>query len=502
MPAGSGDPMVGVGGERPLAARWVVCGRLTADGPLHLGGQGETTVDAPILRDRVDGLPLLTGASLAGALRSHLADVIAGYRRSEPPDVAALFGGARGDDDGEQSPLIVFDSLGRLPAGKRPEIRDGVAIDPATGTAEEHKKFDVEVLPAGTSFDVRFDLLVPDGAEESCLLGLLLATLGGLEAGEVRLGARTSRGYGRCRAGGWFARRFDLAARAGWTAWLATDPGDPLDTMGEAEGAKAGGQGLRQAVEAAWPGAAGATSVADQRRRFRAVLDLEWPRGGLLVRSPGTDPGDADATQLHSAGDPVLPGTSLAGALRARALRIARTVLGDRGDERVEALFGPLLRGRDGGQDAAPDAAPSGADELSASRLTVSEGRLDGELLQGVRIRIDRFTGGVVDGALFDEEPLYGGKGSVTVEIREPVPGDAGLLLLLVKDLLTGDLPVGGTGSVGRGVTAGAAKLAWLDGAEATRSLRWEPTAHLQKDEAKRLNAEVEALHHLQEAGR
>jgi len=498
MPAGSSDPMVGVGGERPLAARWVVCGRLTADGPLHLGGPGETTVDAPILRDRVDGLPLLTGASLAGALRSHLADVVAGYRRSEPEEVATLFGGARGDDEGAQSPLIVFDSLGRLPSGKRPEIRDGVAIDPATGTAEEHKKFDVEVLPAGTSFDVRFDLLVPDGAEESCLLGLLLATLGGLEAGEVRLGARTSRGYGRCRAGGWVARRFDLAARAGWTAWLATDPGDPLDTMGEAEGAKAGGQGLRQAVEAAWPGAAGATNVADQQRRFRAVLDLEWPRGGLLVRSPGTDPGDADATQLHSAGDPVLPGTSLAGALRARALRIARTVLGDGGDDRVEALFGARLRGKDGGQ----DAAPSGADELSGSRLTVSEGRLDGELLQGVRIRIDRFTGGVVDGALFDEEPLYGGKGSVTVEIRAPEPGDAGLLLLLVKDLLTGDLPVGGSASVGRGVTAGTAQLEWLDGAKPSRSLRWDPAAEVTEEEAKLLNGEVEALHRLREVSR
>jgi CRISPR/Cas system CSM-associated protein Csm3 (group 7 of RAMP superfamily) len=482
--------MAGPGRERPLASRWVLCASLVAEGPLHLGGEAETIVDAPILRDRVDGAPLLTGASLAGALRSHLGDVVAGYRQPEPAAVAELFGGARGDDEGAQSPLMVFDGLGRLPEGTAPEIRDGVAIDPATGTAEEHKKFDIEVLPAGTRFPLHFELLILAGVDEKRLLALLAATLEGLESGDVALGARTSRGYGRCRAAGWTARRFDLTARDGWLAWLVTEPAPriaPTPAPEPDEGDRPTWS-LREALRRAWPSAADLPTLDDRRRRFRAELDLRWPHGGLLVRSPGREPGDADATQLHSGGDPVLPGTSLAGALRTRALRIARLVCGAHGDARVEALFGPP-------PGASGRGSPRGR-ELFASRLTVGESRLEGRcLLQGTRIRIDRFTGGVVDGALFDEQPLYRGRGRVTLEIREPEPGEVGLLLLVIKDLLTGDLPLGGTGSVGRGVTRGTATLTWPEAGESPHTLRWDPEARVSEAEAERLNAEVATLH-------
>jgi hypothetical protein len=40
-------------------------------------------------------------------------------------------------------------------------------------------------------------------------------------------------------------------------------------------------------------------------------------------------------------------------------------------------------------------------------------------------------------------------------ELRNPRDGEVGLLLLVLKDLLTGQLPVGGTSSVGRGVLMG-----------------------------------------------
>ncbi|MGE3524769.1 MAG: RAMP superfamily CRISPR-associated protein, partial [Gemmatimonadales bacterium] len=145
------NPLNDAMSPRPLAARWVIRGTLTLETALHLGGEGGEQVDMPVLRDARDGKPLLPGTTLAGALRSALADRLAGYGEPELPEVAALFGGARGDDDGSQSPLIVFDALGEMPPGQGVEIRDGVAISPATGIAEDHKKYDYEVLPAGTT---------------------------------------------------------------------------------------------------------------------------------------------------------------------------------------------------------------------------------------------------------------------------------------------------------------------------------------------------------------
>ena len=88
---------------------------------------------------------------------------------------------------------------------------------------------------------------------------------------------------------------------------------------------------------------------------------------------------------------------------------------------------------------------------------------VDSHRLRPSRIKIDRFTGGVVDGALFDEEPIYGGQLKVAMELRSPKEGEAGLLLLVLKDLLTGDLPVGGTSAVGRGVLRGTAEFT-IDG--------------------------------------
>jgi hypothetical protein len=83
--------LVGPGGVRPLAARWVI----TAEGVLasaaHFGGQGDELTDMPLIRDARDGTPLLPGTSLAGALRGCLADYLVGYkgRSNNGPRAAA-----------------------------------------------------------------------------------------------------------------------------------------------------------------------------------------------------------------------------------------------------------------------------------------------------------------------------------------------------------------------------------------------------------------------------
>jgi CRISPR/Cas system CSM-associated protein Csm3 (group 7 of RAMP superfamily) len=474
------------GGARRFRARWTITSTLVLGTAAHLGGGQAGTADLTVLRDRVDGRPLLTGASLAGALRGHLADRLGGYRTNtdvEPPAVAALFGSQRvgraqtrsaADEPGSQSPVIVFDALGTVPA-TGVEIRDGVAIDPATGTAEDHKKFDFEVLPAGTRFPVRVELLVEATADEAALVSLLVAALDGLAPGEIALGARRSRGLGRLGCEGWRARRFDLGSADGWLAWLTCDPETPIpgtlpghdDPAGACRAAQAE---LRLA------------SIGDQRRRVVAIAQLEL-RGGLLVRSPSATADAPDVAHLTSGGGPVLPGTGLAGALRARALRITELVRDGSGDARawVDRLFGPRLEG---------DAQPADT-SLWASRLRVSESLVDGgKPLRTARIRSDRATQGVAAGALFEEEPHVGGTIQVRLELRNPEAGETGLLLLLLKDLLAGDLPVGGTSAVGRGVLTGHGRLALPDG----QSINLRPGGELTQEALRLLNAEIGLL--------
>ena len=420
--------------HRPIHARWVICGNLRLETAMHLGGEATERVDMPVLRDPRGGAPLLPGTTLAGALRSALADRLVGYGAEEPGGVPALFGGGRGVDDGDQSPLIVFDALGRLPEDQGVEIRDGVAISATSGTAEDHKKYDYEVIPSGTIFPVRLDLVVPERDTEKELVQGLAAVLDALADGRTALGAKRSRGLGRVSAT-WVARRFDLTSPEGWVAWVMSDHEAPL-------GAFESGTSAVEALQAQCPDAWGPVQLpADARRHVLVDLHLELV-GDLLVRSPGRSPDAPDVSHLHSGGGPILPGTSLAGVLRAHALRVARLVRHrqDDGGRWVDRLFGPRFEGQ----------RPPPGFELFASRLRIADASIHGgRSPTQTRVATDRFTQGTIPTALFDERVQDGGQVRVRLELRDSRPGELGLFLLVIKDLLSGELPVGGASAFG-----------------------------------------------------
>jgi CRISPR/Cas system CSM-associated protein Csm3 (group 7 of RAMP superfamily) len=439
----------------------------------------------PVLRDARSNKPLLPGTTLTGALRSALADRLAGYLNEEPPEVAALFGTRRGEDDGAQSPLIVFDSVGELPANGGVEIRDGVAIVAATGIADDHRKYDYEVLPAGTSFPVRVDLLLPapayrDGAPpptEKSLLEALAAAVDSFADGSF--GAKRSRGLGKVRAV-WVAKRFDLSSARGWLDWILSDHVQPFDAIPDRSC-------IRDVLDAAAPEALRPLEfLGDARNRVVIDLDLRVAHD-ILIRSSGTEPGDPDVSHLRSGGTAILPGTSLAGVMRTHALRIARLVRADKNDAEVwvDRLFGPRFED------------PPAAIKPHASRVRISESRLEeGHSHVQVRIAIDRFTQGVIPTALFDEQTDVGGRAIARLELRNPHHGELGLLLLVLKDLLGGFVPVGGTSSVGRGFLSGSATVTWHEGsASVSRSAMIRPGQQPSGDAAEQIDAAIRAFH-------
>jgi CRISPR/Cas system CSM-associated protein Csm3 (group 7 of RAMP superfamily) len=167
--------------------------------------------------------------------------------------------------------------------------------------------------------------------------------------------------------------------------------------------------------------------------------------------------------------EPVISGTSLSGVLRHRAERIVNTF--NKNIQIIHNLFG-FVEGK----------------RAQASRLIVQESVIENtaEIVQN-RIAIDRFTGGAYHGALFNEQPIFGVEKieeqkktkkdkknlsknndskhfELKLELHKPKEEqyEIGLLLLLLKDLWTGDLPIGGTTSIGRGRLQGLeATITW-----------------------------------------
>lgn len=443
--------------HRSITGRVVVTGELALETPAQFGnGDVSSLTDLPLLMDELKGHALLTGTSLAGALRNYLREFELGYEVPLPSlnsnahtlekerDLLAtvLFGGHRGDIEGSQSPLIVDDALSVKLGRPLTELRDGVAICPRTRTASGQKKFDYELLPAGTRFTLRFELLLTGNeAEESRRKLALALALRGLSNGEIGLGAKKRRGLGRCRVHQWSVIHYNLTDPSDLMSWLAEDhPG-----WGFQPGSSSSGPDL-----AALLGVDLKDSPPEDRRELLEIDATFAVAGSLLVRSgfAERDRLGPDAVHLYtSPGDgespkPVMPGTGLAGALRQRALRIVNTLAGEANqcsaDTFINKLFGP--------------AEIKSGDTPWASRVIVAENFLQGgHTLVQSRVKIDRFTGGAADTALFDEAPYFFGEVALNLRLLNPCPEEIGLLLLLLKDLWLEDLPLGGESGVGRG---------------------------------------------------
>ena len=195
-------------------------------------------------------------------------------------------------------------------------------------------------------------------------------------------------------------------------------------------------------------------SLPDKDIRKTVTLDATFGLDSTLLIRSGFGDADSgpDSVHLHSPRKggrvPVIPGTSWAGVLRHRALKIARTIWGKdnpKCKELVEGMFGP-----------------SEVEEkhARASRVSIAESEVTKSTsLVQTRVKIDRFTGGAYESALFTEQPLVGNPDSeVKLKLsmrvphnKEADPREVGLLLLLLKDLWTGDLPIGGESGIGRG---------------------------------------------------
>ena len=430
--------------QRPIAKRLIVRGTLILDTPTCLGsGDADSPTDLALLKDSISDHALLTGSSIAGALRNYLHEYEHGYgmREQECDHASVLFGGTRRANDGEQSPLIVNDAISsKIPTV---ELRDGVEIEGTTGTTKKGQKYDLELLAAGTEFLLCFELLIEQKQDpkeqqnyEDSLVKSLALALRGLEFGEIGMGMKKRRGFGRCKVKAWQVWQFDLTQDDKRLEWLLFD-----HWCTELSPERETYSSIVTALEVSL------NEEEDRRDRFSIHATFKLA-GSLLIRSGQDSTGRApDVVHLKSHRSDkthpdklesvsVLSGTSLAGVLRHRAERIVKT-LGSHLPI-VERLFGFV----DGKQS-------------QASRLVVHEKVIEkaNELVQN-RIAIDRFTGGAYHGALFDEQPIFGSDETlvtIELELRKPEKYEIGLLLLLLKDLWTSDLPVGGESSIGRG---------------------------------------------------
>lgn len=429
----------------PIERRIYIRGRLHMDSPLVIGSGEDENTNIDLIRDG-DGEPFIPGTSLAGCLRHHLEEslpeeVLPGGKKRANPIVYAVFG--EKDKESKLSLLTVFDALPlSLSADGSALIvstRDGLELDYITKTVTEHTasdedrggrggaKYDYEIIEPGATFDLKLELVTRKKNHDRLdrVYDALALLLTALENGNIRLGAKSRRGFGKLRLTDTKILELDMEQKKDVEKWMNFEwdfqPNTTLAELGK-----------------------NVLSLKDPSHTTISV-DFSIPYS-LLIRHYNDDPSDNDAAQLMSRGKPVIPGTSWNGALLHAVHDILDQLVED--EETFERTFKQIKH------DLFGFVAPGKEDtNARASRVILDESIIrDGTPISYTRNKVDRFTGGVVDSALFSEKAIYGGSVGLTLTVKESNGWDIGLLLLALKDMANGIQPVGGDANIGRGV--------------------------------------------------
>ena len=298
--------------------------------------------------------------------------------------------------------------------------RHGVGIDRKTGAASDGALYEHEFLPRGTRFNIRITAEGRDGeptvnkqsdgipgpAPSDSVKKLLEFIVDVLESGAVSLGGRTGSGQGTLQV---IEPKLHRTGGTTGTDTL-TAPADVLNALidPDSEGTpvplELGGWSLEKParIKITWWSPTGIFVAEDEKlTKQRKEKAQETDRTANGVTEPLRDPSVPwDEAQL------LIPGTSIRGALRSRASRIARTVLAAK-DEL------PTLTSHDLHEQIAAE--PNlvrymfGSTEYRGA-ITVHDclSTKRGKLIEVTHNAIDRWTGGVIDGGLFTEAVYLG----------------------------------------------------------------------------------------------
>jgi len=305
------------------------------------------------------------------------------------------------------------------------KIRDGIKINSKKGLID--KKFDYEIVEPGAIFNLKMEFSFADDDEK--FVKRMASTVYNLLDKSILIGAKTNSGFGEVKLikDNINIYLFDFKNKEDVYNWL-TQNSQNLSA-----------KNLVNLESLGTP-----IDISDPDIfTIEASLQL---KNSIIVRSYSDTTDSPDSIHIQSNNKNILPGTSIKGAIRARAERIAKSL----GVESIiDKLFGYV------------DTVNLKA---SKARIKIKEVILPDFVSElQTRIQIDRFTGGTIKSALFDSMPLFVDMQKkvikISISIQNCSKAEAGLLLLVLKDLWTGDLALGGEKNIGRGVFKGIEAL-------------------------------------------
>ena len=373
------------------------------------------------------GQAMLQGASIAGAMRAWIKD-----EDKKTP----LFG-----SEEQEGTIRITDAL--FDHSSKITTRPRVHIDRDTSTVNEDNKFDIalvqsnavcnfEIIWLGHKEAVFKEIVVDESNREKEDKGtktgkkvkvvmqspsaedaakLIEDCLNAIQSGEITFGAQRSNGFGRMTLSV-KKRTFDMTVADDRNAWL-NDSKEGTESV---------------PLKPSRPGG--------------IVFDVYAHIPSVLIKASAPKRKGKKSIQVHLSenNEPILPGSSLKGAMRAHMQRIAPFL--SIPEKNVSQIMMNLMGNE-----------PTDKGNTIAGKLIWTDAKLaegTGKSGETTRIRINRLTAGTIQGALISEQPVCG-DWHWSIQIPEKETTCALLVLYALRDLGLGIYQLGGTKAVGRG---------------------------------------------------
>lgn len=370
--------------------------------PLNIGkGNGE------LLIDEENNKAYIPGTTLAGAIRNYI------ELNSKESDKYSekLFGEWEGEKG--LSKIFVYDSYADL-IGK--EVRPGVYIDRFSGATNNKAKFDRIYIGEGHRFKVNLEVYAKNEVEYEKFCQSIYAAINAINTGNITLGSYKTGGAGLFNVNFLKEEGYDFKKKEDLFAYLKKD--NTKYTVKKVKDLC-----LKNSNEDAFV-------------QYELQGELDTP---LLVKGmPTLDYKRADDEQFQNInGEPIIPGTSIKGIVRNQGERILNFL---KREEKIVYIFGGT--DREGNK--------------RASRFTAFDCKIDDhEKVSYSKIKIDRFTGGIIKGFKMEEQPIVGSviiNGRLKIDNKVKGLDEAiGLIALIFRDMARGELPIGSGSNLGRG---------------------------------------------------
>jgi len=371
--------------------------------PALIGSGNDENTDNDVLRDSSDK-PFLPGSTAAGVLQSLCSET------------SVLFG-----SDSRISPLWVFDSEVK---GEIIQL-DGVALDRENKVALDQNKYDYEAVATGAEFTLRLLLTIRTNDNDEEFEKALKKLVGVLRSNNTAFGAKTKRGFGRVNCDEVYLQEFDLLP----------------DNIEE----------LMRWIDFDWelktdwkPAESEAFDIDSETLSVNLRLD-----GSIMIRDTrniyedlNNNEKEPDYKHISIGRKPVILGTSWAGAFRSGLYRLLYPKFETKAAEYLDSVFGFVAQ--DDSQ------AEVSLVVFGASTLIAKDTGTHGYRTI-TRVKIDRFTGGAAEGALFTEKPWYGGETTLEVNYPKNREDIRELIILALEGIDKGLIQIGGESAIGRG---------------------------------------------------